>query len=148
ESDAITVRDAPLPIDVLEAAPQLKVISRHGVGYDNIPIDYCTSRGVPVTVVGDVNAVSVAEQTMYLMLAAARHGIELDHAVRSGAFAARAKIVGAELRGRSLLIVGFGRIGREVATRAQAFGVKVIVFDPYMVRTRSPDFAFVDSLAE
>jgi D-3-phosphoglycerate dehydrogenase / 2-oxoglutarate reductase len=131
DADALTVRDAPIPIEALEAAPHLKIVSRHGVGWDNIPVDYCTARGVPVTVVGDVNAISVAEHTMFLMLAAARHGVALDAAVRHGDFGLRARITGVELRGRRLLIVGFGRIGREVAARALAFGMHVAVFDPF-----------------
>ncbi len=148
EADALTVRDAPLPVQVLQAAPRLTVISRHGVGYDNIPIDYCTSRGLPVTVVGDVNAVSVAEQTMFLLLAAARQGIPLDAAVRRGDFAARSRLVGLELRGRTMLIVGFGRIGREVAARAGAFGMRIVVFDPFADRATTPGAAFVDDLAD
>jgi D-3-phosphoglycerate dehydrogenase / 2-oxoglutarate reductase len=146
DADAITIRDARLSVDVLEAAPRLKVISRHGVGFDNIPVDYCTERGIPVTVVGDVNAISVAEQTMFLLLAAARGGIQLDEAVRNGDFAARSRILGVELRGRVLLVVGFGRIGREVATRAAAFGMKVLVFDPHVARTGYADTTFVDDL--
>src|ERR1700750_3248 len=62
-ADAITVRTAVITKRVLEAAPRLKVISRHGVGYDNIPLNECTERGIPVTIVGSVNAVSVAEHT-------------------------------------------------------------------------------------
>jgi D-3-phosphoglycerate dehydrogenase len=147
-ADAITIRDAPLPVAVLEAAPRLKVISRHGVGYDNIPVGYCTGRGIPVTVVGDVNAISVAEQTMFLMLAAARNGVELDEAVRRGDFAARSRIIGIELRRRTLLIVGFGRIGREVAKRAQAFDMKVIVHDPFADRSTTQDIVFVDELKD
>jgi D-3-phosphoglycerate dehydrogenase len=147
-ADAITVRDAPLPVAVLEVAQRLRVISRHGVGYDNIPVDYCTARGVPVTVVGDVNAISVAEQTMFLMLAAARNGVELDDAVRRGDFGARSRIIGVELKARTLLIVGFGRIGREVAKRALAFGMKVVVHDPFAERVGLPDIAFVDLLAD
>jgi D-3-phosphoglycerate dehydrogenase len=145
-ADAITVRDAPLPVQVLQAAPKLRIISRHGVGYDNIPVDYCTSRGVPVTVVGDVNAVSVAEQTLFLMLAAARRGVELDQAVRTGAFSARSRLIGVELRGRVLLLVGFGRIGREVARRAAAFDMKIAIFDPYADRAMLPELQFVDTL--
>jgi len=148
DADAITIRDARLPVEVLEAAQRLKVISRHGVGFDNIPIDYCTKRGIAVTVVGDVNAVSVAEQTIFLLLAAARGAAQLDEAVRRGDFAARSRIVGVELRGRVLLIVGFGRIGREVAARAAAFGMKVLVFDPYVARNGRPDMTFVDDLRE
>jgi len=146
--DAITIRDAQLPQSVLARAPQLKVISRHGVGFDNIPIDYCTARGIPVTVVGDVNAISVAEQTLFLLLAAARGGTQLDAAVRRGDFAARSRIVGVELHGRVLLIIGFGRIGREVATRARAFGMTVRVFDPHIERRNYPDTSFVDDLGD
>jgi D-3-phosphoglycerate dehydrogenase len=145
DADAITVRDAPLPVDVLEAAPLVKVIARHGVGYDNIPIDYCTARRLPVALVGDVNAVSVAEHAILLMLAAARAMHGLDAAVRRGDFSARTRLIGIELRGRTLLIVGFGRIGREVAKRAAAFGMNVQVFDPYTDQ-RHPGVIFVDGL--
>jgi D-3-phosphoglycerate dehydrogenase len=148
EAVAITVRDAPLPIEVLAAAPNLRIVSRHGVGYDNIPVDYCTGRGVPVTVVGDVNAISVAEQTMFLMLAAARGGIRLDAAIRAGDFGARSRLIGVELRGRTLLIVGFGRIGREVARRATAFGMHILVHDPFASRADPAGARFVERLED
>lgn len=147
DADAITVRDAPLPIEVLAAAPNLRVVSRHGVGYDNIPVDYCTSRDIPVTVVGDVNAVSVAEQTMLLILAAARQAIVLDHAMRSGDFAMRSRVVGVQLSGKTLFLIGFGSIGREVAKRAAAFGMTVLAFDPYAERAAAPA-RFVEALDE
>jgi D-3-phosphoglycerate dehydrogenase / 2-oxoglutarate reductase len=60
---------------VPEAAPRLKIVSRHGVGFDNIPVEYCTRRGIPVTIVGHVNAIAVAEQIPFLLLAAARCGV-------------------------------------------------------------------------
>ena len=132
DADAITVRTAVITKRVLDAAPRLKVISRHGVGYDNIPLDECTERGIPVTIVGSVNAVSVAEQTFFLMLAAARAGIELDTATRRGDFGIRNRVTGIELNGRNLLIIGFGRIGKQVAARARAFGMNILVFDPYL----------------
>lgn len=135
--DALTIRDAPLPASVVEAADRLRIVSRHGVGYDNIPVDVCTRRGIPVTLVGAANAVSVAEQTLLLMLAAARAAVALDSAVRTGDFAARSRLLGVELRGRTLVLVGYGRIGREVATRAAAFGMHVVVFDPFV--THVPD---------
>ena len=148
DADAITIRDAHLPVQVLQAAPRLRVISRHGVGYDNIPVDYCTERNLPVTVVGDVNAISVAELTMFLMLAAAKRGLELDAAVRRGDFAARSRLIGLELRGRTLLVIGFGRIGREVAKRARAFGMHILAFDPFADRAVISDTLFVDTLDE
>lgn len=132
DAEALTIRDAPLPAAVVEAGTRLKVISRHGVGHDNIPIDVCTRRGIPVTLVGPVNAVSVAEHTMMLMLAAARVAIALDCSTRTGDFAARGRIRGVELEGRTLVLVGYGRIGREVARRATAFGMRVVAVDPYL----------------
>jgi len=135
--DALTIRDAPLPRSVIGAADRLRVVSRHGVGYDNIPIEACNERGIAVTLVGAANAVSVAEQTMMLMLAAARVSVVLDAAVRAGRFAMRSRVLGVELRGRTLVLVGFGRIGREVATRATAFGMNIAVVDPFV--TSVPD---------
>ena len=132
DADAITVRTAVITKRMLGEASRLKVISRHGVGYDNIPLDECTKRGIPVTIVGSVNAVSVAEQTLFLMLAAARAGIELDAATRRGDFGIRNRVTGIELNGRNLLIIGFGRIGKQVAARARAFGMNILVFDPYL----------------
>jgi len=148
DAHAITVRDAPLPEEVLAAATKVKIVSRHGVGYDNISVDYCTSRGIAVTVVGGVNAVSVAEQTMFLMLAAAKAGIPLDAAVRSGDFGARTRLLGVELRGRTLLLLGFGRIGQEVAKRAASFGMDILVYDPFASRIGVEGVSFVDALAE
>ena len=132
DADAIAVRTAVITKPVLDAAPRLKVISRHGVGYDNIPVSECTARGIAVTVVGGVNAISVAEHTWFLILAAARGGAELDAATRRGDFGIRERVTGVQLHGRNLLIIGFGRVGKQVAARARAFGMKILVFDPYL----------------
>lgn len=132
EADAVTVRTAELPVKTLEAASKLKVIARHGVGYDNIPISYCTERKIPVALTIGANAVSVAEHTMYLILAAAKLGVASDHAVREGRFASRSELVGVELSGKTLLVAGCGRIGRELVPRARAFGLHPLVYDPFL----------------
>src|SRR5258708_15380301 len=75
DADAITIRTASITKRLLDAAPRLKVISRHGDGYDNIPVNECTARGITVTIVGSVNEASGAEHTFFLMLAAAPAGV-------------------------------------------------------------------------
>ena len=146
DADALTVRVAPLPPEALEAAPRLRVISRHGVGYDNIPVEYCTRRGIAVTITADANSVSVAEHAMFLMLAAARNANLMDSAVRQHNFGARADHLGLELSGRTLLIVGFGRIGKQLAAKAQAFGMQVIAYDPFAAETQQENIEIVADL--
>jgi len=148
DANAITVRNARISAEVLSAAPNLQVVSRHGVGYDNVPVDYCTGRGIPVPIVGSVNAAAVAEHAMFLMLAAARVGVELDGSVRDGRFSARERTHGVELRGRTLLLVGCGRIGREVASRARAFGMGIRVYDPYLTSLPEGGVVRVNTLEE
>ena len=144
-ASGITVRDTPLPVESLRAAPDLKVVSRHGVGYDNVPVDYCSSRGIAVAIAGEANSVSVAEHALYLMLAAARAGIVVDSEMRKGNFGIRSEVIGLELKGRTLLVVGCGRIGRNLIKRAQAFGLRTIIFDPY-VKDSPPGAEIVPSL--
>ena len=146
---AITVRVSELPESLLDAAPALRVVSRHGVGYDNVPVDYCTRRGIAVTTTGDANSNAVAEHTFYLMLSAARAGAETDMAVRSGDYAVRSRIIGRELSGKTLLVVGYGRIGQRVAALAGAFGMRVTVHDPYLPHgTDLGDYLLVTVLEE
>ncbi len=135
-ADAILLRKLHLGADVLDRADKLKMVSRHGVGCDNVDIDRLTRRGIPVTTVGDANSVSVAEHAMMLLLAAARRLPACRDLLRTSsgeAFLAARDAVGTmELSGRSLLIVGFGRIGRRVAKLAAAFDMDIAVADPYV----------------
>ena len=130
-ADALTVRVGELTEEVLDAAPNLRVISRHGVGYDNVPVDYCTKRGIAVAITADANSTSVAEHAIHLMLAAARVGMQADAEIRKGNYGVRSRIIGLELCGKTALVVGHGRIGRKVANLAAAFGMNVLVHDPY-----------------
>lgn len=146
DADAMTVRMTELSERLLSAAPRLKVISRHGVGYDNIPVDFCTSRGIPVTLVGPVNSISVAEHTLFLMLSVARLGVEMDSAVREGRFSARGKVRYVELYGKTLLVIGYGNIGRRVAERAKAIGLNICVYDPHLTGSLDDGMTLIEDL--
>src|SRR5439155_5642766 len=106
-------------------------VSRHGVGYDAVDIAALNARGIPLAIVGDVNSRAVAEHTLMLMLAAARCTVAHDIATRSGDWQVRNQFQTCELDGKTLLLIGFGRIGRRVASLAQAFSMTVMAHDPY-----------------
>ena len=131
-ADALLIRTAPLPAEVLAAANHLKVVSRHGVGYDNIPVDVLTARGIPLALAVGANADTVAEHVLYFVFAIAKRGVAADRAVRSGAWQSRDRLDAFEIGGRTLLIVGYGRIGRALAARARALGMRVVAHDPYV----------------
>jgi D-3-phosphoglycerate dehydrogenase len=130
-ADALLIRTAPLPREALVNATRLKVVSRHGVGYDNVPLDALTERGIPLAVVGGIHSGTVAEHAMYLMLALAKAGLRNDRAVRAGEWeTTRARLEPFELAGKRLLLIGLGRIGRALAARARAFEMTVLAYDP------------------
>jgi D-3-phosphoglycerate dehydrogenase len=131
-ADAIIVRTTKLTAAAIDAAPKLKIVSRHGVGYDNVDMAALDRRRIPLTLVGNVNALSVAEHTLFMMLSLAKRGIAYDRATRNGDWKLRDSFGATELSGKTLLLLGFGRIGREVTRRAQAFGVTVLAYDPYV----------------
>lgn len=132
KADAILIRTQPLPADVIAACPNLKIVSRHGVGYDAVDVAALSARRIPLTIVGDVNSRAVAEHTLALMLAAARRIVAHDQASRSGNWNERNAFNATELDGKRLLVLGFGRIGRRVAQLAQAFGMSVGAYDPFV----------------
>lgn len=131
DADALIVRSATkVTDDLLERAPHLRVVGRAGVGVDNIDLDAATRRGVLVMSTPGGNSVSVAEHTFALLLALARQVTRLDAAIRAGRW--EKSSAGTELRGKTLGLVGLGRIGSEVARRAIAFEMRVLAFDPYI----------------
>ncbi|HWL59245.1 MAG TPA: hydroxyacid dehydrogenase [Paracoccus sp. (in: a-proteobacteria)] len=115
---------------VFDAAPQLRVISKHGVGVDNIDLHQASTRGVPVVVAAGANAVSVAEHAMALMFAVAKKIIPLDAGLRAGRWE-KPGFKGRELAGQSIGLVAFGSIARQTAIFAKAFGMEVFAYDPF-----------------
>jgi D-3-phosphoglycerate dehydrogenase len=133
DANGVLVRAAHITREVIEAAPALEVVSRHGVGYDAVDVEALTERGIPLTITPAANAVSVAEHAMFQMLALAKRCQEHDACVREGRFGeGRMAMRAADVHGKTLLIVGFGRIGSLVAPRALGFGMRVLACDPYI----------------
>lgn len=130
-ADALLIRTQPLPAAFVEKAPRLGIVSRHGVGYDSVDVAALNARGIPLAVVGDVNSRAVAEHAVMLMLAAARRTVLFDRKMRAGDWNYRNSLDADELDGGTLLIVGFGRIGRRLAQIAAALGMVVIAYDRF-----------------
>lgn len=131
-ADALLIRYGVISEEQGARMGNLRLVSRHGVGVDNLPVASFAARGIPVTIVGPVNAVSVAEQVIAMIMALMKKLLPGDRAVRSGNWDFRASVQMAEMAGKTLLLIGFGRIGREVASRATAFGMRVLVSDPFV----------------
>jgi len=128
--DALIVRSqAKVPAEVIKAGRNLKVIARAGAGVDNIDVKEATRQGVLVVNAPTSNTIAVAEHVFGLMLALIRHIPQANGKLKSGVWA-KSEFMGTELRGKTLGIIGLGKIGREVAKRAQAFEMKVIVYSP------------------
>src|SRR5947209_10044607 len=135
--DAVLAGSEPYTRRVLEARPQLKVIARNGVGYDAVDVAAATDHGVPVTV-APANQEAVAEHTFALILALAKQVIPQHEGLRRGEWLRQ---VTRPLRGQTLGLAGLGRIGKAVAVRGRAFGMRVIAYEPF------PDAAFVQQNA-
>ena len=108
------------------------MVSRNGVGWDTVDVDALTERRIPLTVVGDVNSTSVAEHALMLILATAKRVLAHDACIRNDNWTYRDGLLANDVEGRTLFIAGFGRIGRKVASRAKAFGMDILVHDPFL----------------
>ncbi len=132
EYDALAVRsETKVTGEIIAKADKLKIIGRAGVGVDNIDVEAATSRGILVVNSPDGNTFAAAELTVAMLLALARHIPQADGALRGGKWD-RKKYMGSEVYGKTLGVIGLGKIGREVAKRLQAFEMKVIGYDPYL----------------
>ncbi|QPC82646.1 hypothetical protein G4Y79_23650 [Phototrophicus methaneseepsis] len=132
EAHAMIIRSGvKITPEVLAAAPNLKAVARAGVGVDNVDLDAATSHGVIVMNTPGGNTISTAEHTFGLMIALARYIPQGDASLRAGRWD-RKSFVGVELKDKVLGLIGFGRIGKAIARRAQAFDMTVIAYDPYI----------------
>jgi D-3-phosphoglycerate dehydrogenase len=146
-ADAILVRTQLLPKECLALAPALRIVSRSGVGTDNVDVAYLTSRKIPMAISIDANVISVAEHTLMLMLGLAKQLFAADEATRSGNFGPlRERRIPTDLAGKTVLIAGFGRIGRRLGELCLAFGMKVIVYDPYLASSPISGIAMAGDL--
>lgn len=142
DCDAILARTALFPAKVIEAGRRLKVIARHGVGYDNIDVARATELGIWVTFAPESNANTVAEHAIGCILALARNFIQLDRETRAGNFAVRDKLFGSDVAGKTLGIVGLGKIGRRVAQKAgRGLDMTVVGYDPFLKPEQMVEFA-------
>lgn len=130
--DAMVLGAQPIGPDELAAAKNLSVIARVGVGYDAIDIPAATKVKVPVMTTGIANSPSVAEKALYFMLTLAKRGPHMDAVVRENRWWDRLKDMPADIGGKTVLVVGFGRIGTRTVKRCLAFDMPVLVFDPYV----------------
>jgi len=139
DADALIVRSAvQADAALIEAARNIRVIGRAGVGVDNIDVEVATRRGIVVMNAPGASAISVAELTLGLMIAMARHISRADQTTRAGKWEKKS-LQGTELAGKILGIIGLGRIGTETARRAQAFGMKLVGSDPYLSPARAKE---------
>ena len=131
--DACTLRVSKLDEKILKHCPKLKAISRHGVGYDNVDLNYIKNNKISLLITATANAVAVAEHVLSMFLSLSKSIIRYDEEVRTGNFKKNAnKITTFELLNKNILIAGFGRIGKKLISRSLAFGTKVYVYDPYI----------------
>ena len=132
--DAVILGIAPLTPRLISAAIKLKIASRFGVGYDAVNVPALTKAGIPLSIAGIANSVTVAEHALFFMLALAKQAMAYDRETRKGNWAIRFEQPAFDLAGRTVLILGFGKIGRRLVNRCVAMEMNVLVHDPYVVQ--------------
>ena len=134
EYDAAIMGVAPFTERIIGMADKMQIVSRHGVGYDAIDVPALTKDGIPLSVVGIANSVTVAEHALFFMLALAKRAVLYDREVRKGNWDIRYDAPAYDLDGKKVLILGYGRIGRRLAPMVKAMGMDVHVHDPYVIQ--------------
>lgn len=133
-ASAVALWGRPFTAADLAAAPHLRAVGRIGVGYDAVDVPALTKAGIPLLIAGTANSVTVAEHALFFMFWLAKQGAAMDRVVRSGDWPSKYAHKTYDLYGKTLLIVGFGRIGTRLAARALALEMTVLVHDPYVAQ--------------
>ncbi len=137
ECDALSIRTAKLPSEVIDLGNKLKIISRHGVGYDNIDLESSKKKNITIAITATANAVAVAEHVMFMLLNISKRKSMYDQAVKSGNFNQRNKLPKTiELWKKNILIAGFGRIGQTLIKRCLGFEMNVFIYDPFVTEQK------------
>jgi phosphoglycerate dehydrogenase-like enzyme len=139
DAGAYVIRTQPLSATTIADARQLKIVSRHGVGYDAVDVPALNNRRIPLCIVGDVNSLSVTEHVILLILACAKRLIRADRSVRACSWEWRNRLEATDIYGKRLLIVGYGRIGGHLARLATGFGMEIRAFDPLLAERGWPE---------
>jgi len=133
DCDAASLRTGKLPGEIIDLGKKLKIISRHGVGYDNIDLETCKKKGIQIAITATANAVAVAEHVMFMLLNISKRKNMYDDCVKNGNFTDRNKLPKTqEIWGKNILIAGFGRIGQSLIKRCLGFEMNVFVYDPFV----------------
>ena len=133
DCDGVSIRTAKLPAEAINAAKSLKIISRHGVGYDNIDLKSSKDKNITIAITATANAVAVAEHVMFMLLSISKKKNMYDESVKTGKFNERNRLPKTvELWNKNILIAGFGRIGKALIKRCLGFEMNVFVYDPFV----------------
>lgn len=132
DCDAILIRSASIGRDLMDQLPKLKVIAKHGIGVDNIDVEAATQKGILVVNAPESNINSVAEHAMTMILALSKNLVFMDRKVREGEFKVRNQFPGMEIKGKTVGLIGLGRIAKLLALKLAAFGVNLIAFDTFV----------------
>ncbi len=141
ECDGLTIRTAKLSSELINASKKLKIISRHGVGYDNIDLKSSREKNITIAITATANAVAVAEHVIFMLLNISKRKDMYDKTVREGNFTNRNKLPKTiELWKKNILIAGFGRIGQSLIKRCKGFEMNVFVYDPFISKNKIEEF--------
>lgn len=132
--DAAILGVAPFTPAIIKMADKMKIVARHGVGYDAVNVPALTEAGIPLAVVGIANSITVAEHSLFFMMALAKRAFLFDREARKGNWDIRRQVPAYDLAGRKVLVLGYGRIGRRLVPMLNAMQMDVHVYDPYVIQ--------------